>query len=139
MELRFADDSVITIEKEEDLTNALASLNEENDFAVLENGDYFIQAAYNNGTFYIEYRDEKGMHESSDTVIPLNKVQEIFILYWQGNTSWKELLPWEKGENTSASSIHKSKSESPGPSDLKDELFTMAKRSVVNWIKKKIR
>ncbi len=135
MNLRFADDSIINITGKEQLSAAVASLNNTNDFAVLDDGENFIQTAYNDGTFYVTYRDTTGIYESSDGKLPLETVQDLFTRYWSGDTTWKTMITWETQGGGSPSDIP----PASRPGDIKDELLHMAKRSVVNWIKKKIR
>jgi hypothetical protein len=76
------------------VTMALKSLDEDNNFAVLSKGDFFIQTALEENGYVVEYNDDSGYYRSVQSV-PYKKVVTMFIGFLNEETSWKEVVEWE--------------------------------------------
>ena len=142
MKLEFADGRILDIIDGKELVKQLDTLGPKNDFAVLGD-EYFIQAAYSDGgTFLFQYKDVSGMYESEASDADLDMVKDIFTAYLKGTGTWKTLRVWERMEagGSTAPLGNPTISEPVDPAlDLKDELLKSAKRSVTNWIKRKLK
>ena len=145
MKLEFADGRELEINDSAALKKELVSLGNSNDYAILGSEASFIQTSFNNGTYLFQYREGGSMYESSTADASLEDVQAIFSAYLSGDGSWKNLVSWEKMEENSSNSGGSVNSGNPlnfgqTPSgSIADELLNTAKRSVVNWLKRKIR
>jgi len=144
MKLEFADGRTVEVNTREQIGKELDSLNEENDFAILGNDDNFIQASYYNGNFSFQYRDGSGMYEGTRTDLNSAEAKNIFSLYLEGNPEWKNFFQWNKisdseNQNHGMGTSGYGSDTYSGSGDIKDELIRAAKKSVINWIKKKIR
>lgn len=143
MRLEFADGRVLDISSEDELLKLLDSLGSENNHAILGDDDY-IQTAGNNGRYFFEYRDSSGMYESKTSDADLTKVKNIFSSYLTGTDKWKNFVEWNRtGDSESSVKTEYSAASPTGSSaasfNLKDEFINTAKRSVINWIKRKIK
>lgn len=142
MRLEFADGRTIEVKNREQLEKELDSLNKDNDFAILGDTDY-IQTSFTKSGYMFEYKDSTGMYECDEYNFEIDKVKELFSGFLEGDYSWKESLNWthigdpvdeaETGSNSAYGS------SSSGNLSLKDELLRAAKKSAINWIKRKIR
>ena len=140
MKLEFADGRTVNISSKEQLVKELDSLNHNNDFAILGDTDY-IQTSYSESGFLFQYRDSTGMYESIEYNHDLDTVKDIFADFLEGDSSWKDSIKWERtgsGPDKTASETSTA-SDLTGSGSLKDELLKAAKKSALNWIKKKIR
>jgi len=144
MKMEFANGSVMEVNDSENLKKHLGTLNEDNDFAILNAGESFIQASLNNGGYLFQYNEAGIMYESTETDATLEKVIIIFDKYLLEDISWKEDLQWEKmSDSGNNSGITDFRSFIPqrrnNSGNLKDEFLNTAKHTVINWIKRKIR
>lgn len=144
MKLEFANGTELEVSNPGELEKELDTLGSGNDFAILTEGDSFIQTSYSGGSFLFQYSEAGTMHESTETDAGIDKVKQVFSKYLTGDSSWKNQFHWENaGEvnvsHDSRSSANLFQSGRSGSGTMKDELIDTAKRSVVNWIKRKIR
>ena len=79
----------------DELITKLKELNEDNDFLILSDHDWYIQCALSGSGFIAEYQDENG-HFSSDSEINADTIEKIFSSYLSGEDSWKELTGWTR-------------------------------------------
>ena len=145
MKLEFADGRELEVNDSTTLKKELESLGGSNDFAILGSKDSFIQTSFSDGTYLFQYSEGGSMYESSTADASLEDVKTIFSTYLSGDSSWKNYASWKKmkeNSSTSGPSVNFGSSLNFGKTSsgsFTDELLNTAKRSVVNWIKRKIR
>jgi len=144
MKLEFANGKVMEVTDSGDLEKELETLGGNNDFATLTDGDSFIQTSSGGSGYLFQYSEAGIMYESSTADAGLEKVKSIFRKYLTGDSSWRDGLQWKKmaesGGRKGISDFGNSFSGGrTATGSLKDELINTVKRSVVNWIKRKIR
>ncbi len=80
---------------EEKLKAAVDRLDDDNFFMILKNGENFIQAAYSEQGYDIQYKDDQAQYVARE-YLPKEKTVEAFISYFHGDDTWKDLTPWDK-------------------------------------------
>ncbi|WP_319560668.1 hypothetical protein [Marispirochaeta sp.] len=82
--------------KAEELHEALAGLNEENNFLILTDGDDYIQCAISGSGsgFFAEYQDTSG-HYGSDDGLSSETIEKLFTAYLSRSGEWRGLVSWE--------------------------------------------
>jgi hypothetical protein len=87
--------------KAEELHEALAGLNEENNFLILTDGDDYIQCAISGSGsgFFAEYQDTSG-HYSSDDGLSSETIEKLFTAYLSRSNAWRGLVRWEVASNS---------------------------------------
>lgn len=79
-----------TLEKLDEL---LGTLNDENFFLILSSEVGFMQTAYSEKGFTVEYKVGEKMYES-ETLFTAESLSEIFKLYITDSPEWKEKVKW---------------------------------------------
>lgn len=81
------------------IAGGLADMGDDNgSFAILSNGDDFIQAAGAGSGFVVEYREGDKLYQSASQSEPLSKVMEAFQKYARGDGSWRSDFRWVERE-----------------------------------------
>ena len=75
------------------LTESFNTLSEDNFFIGLTNKDDFIQVAYSDKGYSVDYRDASGHFEATEFLSEDDALQ-VLIDYLEGNKAWKEGLSW---------------------------------------------
>ncbi|MGI6341994.1 MAG: hypothetical protein ACOXZ9_03315 [Bacteroidales bacterium] len=77
------------------LTDCINSLNDDNFFIILKDKEDFIQAAFSDGNFVVEYK-ESGQQFTAEKVLTKEETIQLFKDYYQGNDNWKKEIVWKK-------------------------------------------
>ncbi|RKX90330.1 MAG: hypothetical protein DRP59_09910 [Spirochaetes bacterium] len=137
MRLEFANGRVVDVNEKEQLLKELDSLGGDNEHAILGDAE-FVQTAYSGPGFLLQYKDSSGMYESSESNYEIDTVKDIFSKFLTKDQHWKESVNWEQTGGGHGDTGQKA-SASFGSTNLKDELIRSAKKSALNWLKRKIR
>ena len=78
---------------EQTLVDCINKLDDDNFFAILSNGDDFMQAAYSGEGFTVQYSENEKLLEAKDYFSKDNTIQ-IFKKYFKGDNNWKEGIDW---------------------------------------------
>ena len=73
------------------IVECINSLDEDNFFIILNNKEDFIQAAFSDGNFDIQYK-ENGKQFSAEKVLSKEATIQLFKDYYQGKDDWKKKL-----------------------------------------------
>ncbi len=79
------------------LVECINSLDDDNFFIILKDKDDFIQAAFSDGNFVVEYK-ETGQQFAAEKVITKEETIQLFKDYYQEKNNWKEEIVWKKVE-----------------------------------------
>ena len=82
---------------EEKVVECINSLNDDNFFIILNDKDDFIQAAFSDGNFVAEYK-ENGQQFAAEKVLTKEETIQLFKDYYQGKDNWKKEIIWKKTE-----------------------------------------
>ena len=82
---------------EEKMVECINSLNDDNFFIILNDKDDFIQAAFSDGNFVTEYK-ENGQQFAAEKVLTKEETIQLFKDYYQGKDNWKKEIVWKKVE-----------------------------------------
>lgn len=137
MRLEFSDRRTVDVNDKEQLLKELDSLGRDNEHAILGDTE-FVQAAYSEQGFQLQYKDSSGMYESSEYNYEIETVKDIFSKYLTKDQHWKESVHWERTGEGHRDTEPKNAAAFGGV-NLKDELLRSAKKSALNWLRKKIR
>lgn len=80
---------------EDKLIECFNSLDDEIFFMTLSNKDGFLQTAFSDGNYVVEYSEGEVQYES-DKVLPKDATLSIFKKYLQGGSDWKDGVTWVK-------------------------------------------
>ena len=69
------------------------SLDDDNFFIILNNGDDFIQAAYSDQEYSLQYK-EKGEQFECEELLDKKQTVQMFKDYFKGNENWKKDNEW---------------------------------------------
>ena len=72
-------------------------LNDDNFFIILNDNDDFIKAAFSDGNFVAEYK-ENGQQFAAEKVLTKEETIQLFKDYYQGKDNWKKEIIWKKTE-----------------------------------------
>ncbi|MGI6479918.1 MAG: hypothetical protein ACOX0M_10835 [Salinivirgaceae bacterium] len=75
------------------IVECINSLDEDNFFIILNNKEDFIQAAFSDGNFDIQYK-ENGKQFSAEKVLSKEATIQLFKDYYQGKDDWKKEIVW---------------------------------------------
>ena len=78
---------------EEKMVECINSLNDDNFFIILENKEDFIQAAFSDGNFVVQYKED-GKQFSAEKVLSKEETIQLFKDYYQGKDKWKTEIVW---------------------------------------------
>ena len=70
-------------------------LDDDNFFIILNHKDDFLQAAYSDGSYMVEYKDN-GVQYSAADVLSKEKTIELFNKYLDTDKDWNKDIQWEK-------------------------------------------
>ena len=79
------------------MVECINSLDDDNFFITLSNKENFIQAAFSDGDFVVEYK-ENGQQFAAEKVLTKEETIQLFKDYYQGKDNWKKEIVWEKME-----------------------------------------
>ncbi len=68
-------------------------LNDDNFFIILKNKEDFIQAAFSDGNFVVQYKED-GRQFSAEKVLTKEETIQLFKDYYQGKDNWKKEIVW---------------------------------------------
>lgn len=77
------------------LEKQLNELNSDNFFLILNKADDFLQAAYSDGGYSIQY-NENGKQYQADEVLNKEKTLELFKEYLHETGNWKDITSWSE-------------------------------------------
>jgi hypothetical protein len=75
------------------MVECINSLDDDNFFITLSNEEDFIQAAFSDGDFIVEYK-ENGKQFSAEKVLTKDETIQLFKDYYQGKDNWKNEIVW---------------------------------------------
>ena len=78
---------------EEKLVECINSLDDDNFFLILKNKEDFIQAAFSDGDFVVQYKED-GKQFSAEKVLTKEETIQLFKDYHQGKDNWKTEIVW---------------------------------------------
>jgi len=79
------------------MVECINSLDDDNFFITLSNKEDFIQAAFSDGDFVVEYKED-GQQFAAEKVLTKEETIQLFKDYYQGKDNWKKEIVWEKME-----------------------------------------
>ncbi len=79
-------------ERFEELFNGL---NDDNFYIILNDGDNYLQAAYSDKGYTVEYQDKEG-HFTAHELLSKDETLSLFKKYYQDKENWKEKIVWDK-------------------------------------------
>lgn len=88
-----ADGSIIKNVTEQKIIDCVNKLNDDNFFFILNKDDVFMQAAYSDKGYDVQYKENGKMFEA-DKVLSKEKAISIFKKYFIGDDSWKTEAEW---------------------------------------------
>ncbi len=78
---------------EEKMVECINSLDDDNFFIILKNKEDFIQAAFSDGDFVVQYKED-GKQFSAEKVLTKEETIQLFKDYYQGKDNWKTEIVW---------------------------------------------
>ena len=88
-----ADGTTIASASLEQVLEGIESLDEDNFFLILSHEGGFVQTAYSDGEYYVEYNEE-GEQFAGTELLSLEDVTELFSLYYRGEEGWMDIVEW---------------------------------------------
>ena len=79
------------------MVECINSLDDDNFFITLSNKEDFIQAAFSDGDFVVEYKED-GQQFAAEKVLTKEETIQLFKDYYQEKNNWKEEIVWKKVE-----------------------------------------
>ncbi len=79
------------------MVECINSLDDDNFFITLSNKEDFIQAAFSDGDFVVEYKED-GQQFAAEKVLTKEETIQLFKDYYQGKDNWKKEIVWGKME-----------------------------------------
>lgn len=76
------------------LVECINSLDDDNFFIILNNKENFIQAAFSDGNFVVEYKED-GQQFAAEKVLTKEETIQLFKDYYQGKDNWKTEIVWK--------------------------------------------
>jgi len=80
---------------EERFEEMFNELNDDNFYIILNDGNNYLQAAFSDKGYTVEYQDEKG-HFTAHDILSKDKTISLFRKYYQEGQSWREGITWDK-------------------------------------------
>lgn len=80
---------------QEKIVECLNSLDEDNFFIILSEKENFLQAAYSDEGFVVEYK-ENGILYAANDILSKESAIDLFIKYFQGQKDWNKNVTWSK-------------------------------------------
>ncbi|MBW1821315.1 MAG: hypothetical protein JRI92_06050 [Deltaproteobacteria bacterium] len=77
------------------IKESINQLDDDNFFLILKNKDDFIQTAYSDKGYDVQYK-ENGAQFSARDFLSKNQAISAFVSYYNGKSDWKNLTPWDK-------------------------------------------
>jgi len=77
------------------LMASLGKLGADNDFCILSFDDDYIQTAYSEDGFTVQYKDATGQYESTK-LLPQSSVMMMFTSYINSEDDWQNMAEWEE-------------------------------------------
>ena len=75
------------------MVECINSLDDDNFFIILKNKEDFIQAAFSDGAFVVQYKED-GKQFSAEKVLTKEETIQLFKDYYQGKDNWKTEIVW---------------------------------------------
>lgn len=91
--VEMADGTTIASASLEQVLEGIESLDEDNFFLILSHEGGFVQTAYSDGEYYVEYNEE-GEQFAGTELLSLEEVTELFSLYYRGEEGWMDIVEW---------------------------------------------
>ncbi|MFO7810739.1 MAG: hypothetical protein R6V47_05145 [Candidatus Delongbacteria bacterium] len=95
MDIELASGDQFTNVNETKLVESFDSMDDDNFFMILSDGDDFVQAAYSDGNYIIEY-SLGGVQYEAGEILPKKTALNVFKKYLLGETDWREGVKWVK-------------------------------------------
>ncbi|NOX33260.1 MAG: hypothetical protein GXP56_05915 [Deltaproteobacteria bacterium] len=80
---------------EEKIDGYFNQLNEDNFYIILSDGKNYLQAAYSDAGYTVEYQDEKG-HFTAHELLSKDETLTLFKQYHEGKEDWNKGIVWDK-------------------------------------------
>jgi len=80
---------------EERFEEMFNELNDDNFYIILNDGNNYLQAAFSDKGYTVEYQDEKG-HFTAHDILSKDKTISLFRKYYQEGQNWREGITWDK-------------------------------------------
>jgi hypothetical protein len=77
------------------LVESFNSMDDDNFYMILSNGEDFVQAAYSDGKFIVEYSVDGVQYEAKE-ILSKETALNVFKKYLLGGTDWREGVEWVK-------------------------------------------
>lgn len=118
------------------LKEVLSSLDKGNDFAILSNGENYLQCAYSANSYCMEYQDSSGHYESLSGNSSYEETEKIFLQYLENGGEITIRSEWRRvsAEQSQGENFHSSGNSS---GSLVDQLKSEAKRGLKRAINRK--
>lgn len=79
----------------ENIKENIDKLNNDNFFIILNNGEDFLQAAYSEKGFDLQYK-ESGFQFTARDYLTKEQAMKTFLSYYNSEDGWKDITPWDK-------------------------------------------
>jgi hypothetical protein len=79
----------------EKIKENIDKLNDDNFFIILNDGENFLQAAYSEKGFDLQYK-ESGAQFTARDYLTKEQAVKTFLSYYKSEDGWKDITPWDK-------------------------------------------
>ncbi|MDZ7797031.1 MAG: hypothetical protein U5N56_08290 [Candidatus Marinimicrobia bacterium] len=97
MGIELADGSIFKNVNEAQLLESFNSLDDDNFFIILSDRDGFIQAAFSEGNYIVQYNADDVQYEAND-ILTKETTLDIFKKYLLGDPEWRDGVEWTQWE-----------------------------------------
>ena len=140
MKLELADGKVLDVSDINLVYSEIDNLDKKNDHLSLSDGDNFMQMAFSGHNLYeTEYRDDTGYYQAKNQDLDLSLIKNIFGGFFNRDSNWKNLTPWELIEDSGNSSSSSDYNNTSRSGNFKEDIAEQLKRDAVNWGKRKLK
>lgn len=94
MKFELSDEKIYEITKEEQLKNILSSIKANNYEYFILGENIFIQAAFSDPGYLLQYKINSELKESKNTNIPFEEIKKIFIQFFKNDYSFIDKYQW---------------------------------------------
>ena len=93
--IEMANGDIFKAVSEKILTDNFNKMDDDNFFLILNHGDNYIQAAYSEDGYVVEYNEDRVQY-SANKVLLQKETLDLFKKYLNEDNNWKADVKWEK-------------------------------------------
>jgi len=80
------------------LAKSFSSIDEDNNYIIVDHGDNFLQAAYSDGKYDVEYKVNNMQYEAKK-LLSKDSTLTLFTKYLNEDEDWNKAVVWELQDN----------------------------------------